>query len=633
MKKLVFLLPCLIFNILFSDSSTYSSDRLNTFYNEYISEEKEILLEAGFNQQNNEPGPNPNPPTPPTPPPLITGFFAIQLVNTTGLSDDRLFVVVKGQHTATIQSFLLLGSDGKGTYADVTDISQPFSPNYCKRFSELPGQNNNRYMYVPQPLTSARVYFSIDYPLYMSNVKNVHNLWTIVDPSAFSLNDPNYYTFYDKIEFSYDIPAALPNANLYVDPTAVDFFSLPIAIQLINPLSTLTQSGLPIARATVFTSVQNTFNTYDTTTGHEWSKLFLTYVANPFNNPTVLANLRVVSPRSSINNTVGPSANPLHAFPNDYLTNATYGFNYVNDVWNFYDSSLHTNTLRIDATELMPVGGTPSDFQYVGTVDHATGVFTFNSLTGGHTWTMQKPTGPVYSTFPFFAGAQFNDDGEANLTPGAIIVRQFTAAFDVGILPINFTAGNYMTQAYFISQKNLNRYYMPNLEWPTSNGPFYDLYSKAIHSFKDINNNSYPLYSFAYDDELGQDGTLNTNVEQKNSYLIVTLSNVDLPIPNPYNDPITNYQVTISYAPARLVSYRNSTSGAFTNLSSNPQTLTNITSNSTTPLQIKVAPGNEIYTIYLKYGIVIPSIPDFTTALGIVITQTGATTFNIATPG
>lgn len=625
MKKIVFLLPCLFFNILFSESSTYSSDRLDAFYNEYISEEKEILLNAGFKESAND-NDHPNPPIPP---PLITGYFAIQLINTTGLSDDRLFVIVKGQHTVTVQSYILFGSNGKGTYADVSDTSQPFSPNYCKKFSELPGHNHNRYIYVPQPLTSARVYFSIDYPLYMSNVKNVHNLWTIVDPAAFNLNDPNYYTFFDKLEFSYGVPAALPNANLYVDPTAVDYFSLPISIQLINPLSSLSQSGLPIARATVFNSVQNIFNTYDKTSGHVWSKLFLTYVANPFNDPTVLANLRIVSPRSSINNTAGLSANPNHAFPNDYLVNsATYGFDYVNDIWNFYDDA-GTNRLRIDANEIQS-GPPTDDYRYVGSV--IGGVFTFNSVSGGGptpTWTMQKPTGPIYSTFPFFAGAGFNDDGEVNNTAGAIIVRQFTAAFDVGILPINFTAGNYMTQAYFISQKNLNKYYTINTEWGApgaNNGPFYDLYSKAIHSF------SHPLYSFAYDDELGQDGTLNTNVEQKNSYLIVTLSNVNLPIPNPYNDPTNNYSVEIAYNPGRPVTYRNSTSGPFLSLT-NPQTITNITSNSTKPLQIKVAPGNEIYTIYLKYGIVIPPTPDFTTALGIVITQTGATSFHIATPG
>lgn len=621
MKKFILLFPYIFFNFLFASSSTYSKESPVTFFNENVNEEKEILSNANFQEVLNQD--SPNPPTPhasqPTPPPLIPGFFAVQIHNNTGISDDRLYYLVKGTHNTKVQCFLNFDSSGKGSYVDVTKTSRPFSVNYSFKFSELPGQNNYRYIYLPQPLISGRMYFSIDYPLYFGETPNDT---TISDPTAFNLNDPNYYTFFDKIEFTYnETSKSETDADFYVNPTAVDFFCLPIRIKLINPLSTLDEAGFTLNRSQIFHGVKEIINTYDKTSHKVWNKLLLNYVANPFNDQTILANLRLNAPGKSIPD----SSNPGHGFPTDYLTNAlTYGFNYIDNFWNFYDETIGGNTLNIDVSEL----GYSSP-HFIGTVKLDGGVkkFVFENGIPKDKWTMNKPTG-IYSTIPFFAGAGFQDAGEENKTPGAIIIRQLTSAFDVGIFPENINPENFMNQNYFESHKN--DYYKPNNEWGTpgaNNGPFYDLYSKALHSFNE------PIYTFAYDDELAQDGTLKTNAEKRNSYLFITLNPIDSTIPNPYDDKTNDYSVTFSYNPKRVVSYRNSLTGNFTTLTSNPQTIAHLTSNTSKPLQIKVAPGNEIYTIYLKYKIVIPPTADFTTSLGIVITQTGLKTFNVATPG
>lgn len=614
MKYIFFLLSIFSIFALQAASDTFSPDRLITFSEQALHEEKVMI---------NAPAVNPV---------YKPGYVLVQLTNTTGLPDSNVYILVKGLNANGAQSYLNI-FHGIGTTAPVNYST--VSATYSYLLSSLPGTTGNRFFYIPDPFISGRAYFSINYPLLLAIATDATTGQpTIVDPSNFSLSDPNYYTLYDKFEFTYNPPT--PGANLYINPTAVDFFSLPISLQMINPIAgSLSASGFNLSRNTVLGGAQTVVTTNDLTTANVWNNLFLPFLLNPNSgSPTLSTYLRITSPASA----TGPGSttvNPSHAFPNDYLSNfASYGFNYINNAWSFYATP--GNQLLIDTSEIAVFFGPgissslyPAYYHFTGTVN-GSNEFVFNNNLpppNNYTWTMQEPT----TTYPFFAGAGFTDDGEANNTPGAVIVRQITSAFDVGLFPVSFPAGsfNFMNQAYFVANKPI--YFTPNPQWGvagSTNGPFYDLYSKSLHSF------GLPIYTFAYDDELGQDGTLIGNVEQLQSSIVVTLPAVDTSVPDPYNDT-TIYSVTFQYAADNPVQYRNGTSGAWIS-PANFSTVGGISSNLTTPLQLLLTDNTgtqQTLTVYLEYAIVQPQVPNFSLASGVVITNTGVNTATIQTPG
>lgn len=619
MKKLIFIQLLLLSFALQASQATFSRQYFEAFSNTAILQENNILANGGF---------KPVPPLPPDPPapPNLAGYALFQVVNNTTHPDSDVYLIVKGLNSDEEACYLSL-QNGLGDYALVSPLT--LSSTYSYPLSSLPGKTGHRYFYVPQPFISARVYFSMNYPLLFAvGLDNQTQKATIVDPSSFSPSDPNYYTLYDKFEFTYNPPT--PGANLYVNPTAVDFFSLPIYLEMANALpGSLAESGINLSRSSVFQDIDSIFN--PAPADEQWKLLSLPFYVDPYaTTPTELTELRVVSPGNA--SAPGSTAvNPSHAFPSDYLSNAaTYGFDYIDNLWSFY--AIPGNTLRIDAKEIAiffgPGPDSPSypDYYYFSGVVNGSDQFVFTNYTNDYTWTMEKPT----SCYPFFAGAGFVDSGSTNNTPGAIIVRQLTSGFDVGLLPVNFAMGSFLDKSYF--EANKSNYYTSNPQWGNAgadNGPFYDLYSKALHSF------GFSIYTFAYDDALGQDGTLIGNVETLQSSVTVTLPPVDTPIPDPFADN-TVYTVTIQAAGDNPVQYRNSVNGEWIDATSVP--FGGIVSNQTTPFQLKLKNNRgieDIVTLYLKYNIVVPSGTDFSLSSGIVITHTTPpeTHVLIQTPG
>lgn len=621
MKWFTVLLTCVHFTFL---SGALNTSEFRTFHEDLkddVSEESQLLSSDGlcssffhlFSSSSSNPLP------------YNSGFLGIQIENTTGLPDEDVYMLMKGMGETGDQCFLNVdpaSGTGKGSYAYVNP-STP-SSTYSYKLSDLPGETNLRHFYVPQPFVSGRLYFSIGHPLLLAISQDTKTgKFTIPDPDGFKVTDPNYYTLYDKVEFTYNAPAALPGSNLWMNPTAVDFFSQPISIQMMSALGPHSTSGLTQARQSIFDNVQSCFNTYDLTKDKAWNKLILPFLEDPFHSKSkVLTPLRISSPGKSL----AANSNPAQVFPVDYLANSSlYGFNYVENLWNFYKA----NTLRINAQEIASKWGPGTDpqfadhYHFTGNVQGDTFVFTNDSK--DFTWKMTKPE-PNVSSSPFFAGAGFVDDGEANNTPGAVIVRQITSAFDVGLLPEDFKEGCFMDGAYFQAHKS--NYYAPRPEWG-HNGPFYDLYSKALHSIGE------PIYTFAYDDALGQDGTLTGNVEASKSYPVITLHKIDTPLPDPYNDP-NQYTVMFAVAASNPVQYRIGKTGPWAPAQSNVN-IPNVTSNQTDPLQMMIKNSQtgkqDILTLYLKYQIVVPSGTDFSAALGVKISQTSPTSFTIATPG
>jgi hypothetical protein len=170
-------------------------------------------------------------------------------------------------------------------------------------------------------------------------------------------------------------------------------------------------------------------------------------------------------------------------FSSTYLTDSSY--NYVTNLIQRY----LTDTLYIDCAE---VGGG----WYGGTIDsNRDWVFIGNHK--GVNDTVKIDMKSVVSKNFFGPGTTPFDT--PNTTIRSIIVKNITAAFTVNFLP---AANN----DSLVKPYNKDNFYLANplQKAPAGSGPWYNLYTRAIHAAIPI------IYAFAYDDVLGQDGTINS---------------------------------------------------------------------------------------------------------------------------
>ncbi len=186
--------------------------------------------------------------------------------------------------------------------------------------------------------------------------------------------------------------------------------------------------------------------------------------------------------------------------------------------------------------------GSPDNYLFFGTVN-SNNDFVFTNKAGTYTEVIAKPR----TSIPFFAGAQESFDAPNN-TPRAIIVRELTSSFEVGLLPA--PSGIILSKKYFVS--NRSRFYTTNPLLPDeakSTGPWYDLYSQALHKAAKKS----PVYTFAYDDALAQDGTLHDSNGKKPSLVQITIGNLSgIEIPKPEKDS-NLYQVKFILPPTLKV--------------------------------------------------------------------------------
>ena len=626
------------------NNQTFSLERLEEWETVFTIEEEELLVE--YDASSNMHKPPPPPPPPPPAPPQKTGFIATQIVNDTGMPADQVYLLIKGLdgiQTTSHAAYLQFDSmTGDGEAFDVTlspDIS--LSGDFSYPLSYFSEEEPNTYLlYLPQEFSGARIYFSIGQPLFLGLVRGDTGVTTITDPSGFSLRDPNYYTLYDKCEFTYNQPDVNPLvATFYINPTAVDFVGMPLTLELTHPLSELSASGIGLDRSSVLSGMYSVFHSNDHTNGFIWeNSMYLPLVKPSESQPspgtggmfTMGATLRVASPNIAISALGVPLENlVMRDFPYSYLIDYM-SFNYIQDVWTNYSGPINMNEIRalFDPAlsgecyllEGTPQGGTELLFTVIGSPPSC--IFPTDN---NPPWTVEIPT----SSAPIYQGSGFaiTPGGTTGNIPGAIIQRTLSAAMDAGLLPITFpytapraalldfttpfvsdnsitvtidgsrmytvpyttssehtlqlladeiatdsavvsasanpvaedgatattaitviftstswTIGASVTgtgahavpgvvQIYdYLFQPNppqffqyaydTGMYYQEQGAWG-GQGPFYDLYAKAVHSL------NYPIYAYAYDDVLKQDGTLSTNVEESGSYLTVTLQEID----------------------------------------------------------------------------------------------------------
>ncbi|AUR52535.1 beta-1,3-glucanase family protein [Aquella oligotrophica] len=385
----------------------------------------------------------------------------------------------------------------------------------------------NILVYIPH-VSSGRMFFSVarplDFTLVTSKDKDGHDSYIrIVDPNPADRTNPSYYTIFDKIEYSFN------NNGVWDNPTAVDYFSMPLLMEESDSQSEFKRVGISEPREQVFNQLQELVNSKDKTPTHEWGKLFLRY-ADFSGNQSIL---RFMSPSKMMVSGTQEEEKSFN-FDKNYLSNpSTYGFSYIDSLWAYY--SLPGHELTIDCTEIN--GKTHLDsYIFKGHVN-AQNEFIFSNGHGNQV-VINKP-GDRGSRVYFGGAGIINADGSAGgaYTPDSIIEREITSAFDAGLLPV--PEGTILNKNYFVTHHS--DFYIDNpLLNAGQTGPWYDLYSKALHSF------GVPIYTFAYDDALGQDGTMHDPNGVNPGTVKITLGSLaGTHIPNPFVDP-NHYKVTVN---------------------------------------------------------------------------------------
>lgn len=471
---------------------------------------------------------------------LANDTFPIHLVNHSQLKSDDgdsppiyIFIKAKQPDNRHKPCVMKLTSRKNGALAQCKTVKpdtklKPF--NFT--LSELPkvsdsNSNHAHQLYLPKAI-SGRIYLSVGSPMEMIVKHDNKGNLTIPDPDGFKTRDPNYYKLYDKVEFSYN------DLGTWMNPTAVDFFSLPLGIHQPSAdnrqKAGFTTSSRQAILKHVRQTIQNKANRQPPTK-QIWQRLLLTYQGATDKHGQQTTVLRLMAPGKAMTHT-----NPLSQnspFDPHYLANDKLGFNYIDALWQYYNQK--GQTVVIDTSELKGNPDAPQldDYQFIGHVNNK-GQFVFSNGNPEHTVTLDKP-----ATKAFFAGATgvFN---ASNNTPKAIIVRQLTSAFEVGLLPAD--NGTVLDHDYFLKMKD--DFYHDNDYLKTGNtGPWYDLYSRALHSVSGLDKE--PIYTFAYDDALGQDGTLHDSNADNIGTATITLGNLKGTfIPRPEKEQ-HNYHITV----------------------------------------------------------------------------------------
>lgn len=412
---------------------------------------------------------------------------------------SNVYIVIKAQDTNNNACFLNLSNPSSTTCDVVNANTDSTSSQYSLDILSSPNyQKDYTFTFYAPFLTAARMYFSINYPMVLPIVSNVNGDLTITDPNAFNVMDPNYYTLFDKIELTYN------EGGSWINPTAVDFISLPLSLSQPTSTSDFVSSGL----TDKFTLKTGAAAACATTLGAPWSDLVMQYSGSAKDTTShsyiTVTNqvLRVVAPNEAFN--TGPMSTNTN-FDNNYLSS------YISSLWSYYQ--LHI--LYVDCSELAQFGTVLSDYTFFGQTNASDNLFYFSSQGGQIIFPISQP-----DTYAFF-GASGGAFSYADGTVGVLLVRAIASALNVGLLPDNalpngMTQSNPLGKAYFKNHNNL--YYQS-----TSNDVPYNHYSGCV---KGLGNT---IYNYAYSDILGIDGTLQ---DPNAGPVTISLKNIDVPIPD-----------------------------------------------------------------------------------------------------
>lgn len=488
--RYIFALVASLFSVLVhSDVNTFSRDRLTLFQSAFFCDEKWDLSAAGLTSPCSNINPNPfDPPPNPPAPPSKAGYLPIVIVNNSTLSDNEVYVVVTGaDQTTTIEAFVSIEpSTGIGTL--VTANPGDNASNYGLQLSQLPPASTGRVIYLPH-IIGGEVWISMNQKLTMP-VNAPHK---IVQPSFLSSTDPNYYTNFDIFEVAY---TSNSSPNIAADATAVSFHSIPLYGYISTPSSVNNTTGLYQPRSFIMSHAASVFATAHSPEVAQWNNLFLK------NGSTIL---RLLSTGKAISNT------PTPIFDQNYLDNAAaYGFSYINDIWTSLTSFYRTHPLTLT----IPNGSLET---YTGVIN-VDNTITFTSTPSGYQVVFAAPTtsAPTTSFNIFSAITLVQSDTSPGAADGVQLFKLFEEAIIAGLVP---TANN-LSNSYLTSNQSSFYTVNPNLSsGGQSTGPWYDLYSKALHSLGFI-------YTFGFDEPLWPQVQIFSNTLEPTTYLGITIGSI-----------------------------------------------------------------------------------------------------------
>lgn len=525
------------------------------------------------------------------------GYFPLQIVNnlkdSSNINHAYLLMVAQTfsdpANTCVMQfSSKTIGSGSNAHTITVGTCEIPTAGenigDLAQNIQSLPGYNaatNSIVVYIPH-VQSGRAFVSLNHKLSMMSLEQANGTMTYQAPNDSNVNDPSYDIIYDKFEFTYD-----QKNTFWINPTSVDFFSLPISLVkygtstnqdgLIEPYSgaplyQLNNDGTytGITRTEIMNQISHTLQTAKTT-HNDWN------------------NLIIDDPQKTLIRIAAPHIAP--DFPK-----GTYLKNFVTFITTYYK----THAITIDARELAgsdmvlgkfygseyPVSTYPELYQFTGKVNsdnkfvfsNALGVATVNAKSGTHLHAFRSYS--INMTDAKAIAKGFFEPGEANTpfaTPNktleSVLIKNLAAAWSVGLLPaygssytetpdgsdkdgVSCTStqttsgvGTLLNICYFKMNKANSNFYNPiNPSISSShNNPWYDVYAAAIHNIMPN------TYAYAYDDVAKQDGTLTgSNNTQPVTVVLGDMSGVNIPTP----------PVPTQFQPASITGVNNSQSQA-----------------------------------------------------------------------
>jgi hypothetical protein len=488
-----------------------------------------------------------NPVEPVTPsklPPFgYAGSALFNYVNKSGKPDNQVMIQVIGTNPLTnAQCFIKYHPDGTFDYVDVPLGKNKTSADFANRLSDFPKHGEGRAIYLPVG-GGMRLYTSLgDKPVHMETGTLPNGTPCITHPDPHVKNHPGLDDMpWDKVEFNIDWGTLLQKANpvgnkmsmadlnnllkvskipkiatndfnnlgvVFINPTAVDGFALPLYVDALRKGGKLTQpggnikqqGGITSSPAKVFSdfneNIKNIPSTGDAKMdGYiraEWKRLFIGEGENR----------RLLSPMD---------AAPTGHFATDFFEKTGW--------LDKFKSVYSSGSMKIDMNES---GG-------MGIWD-----MTYNKATNQLIFTNPKdPKNPIKMILPTDTQSLLSGTGKAwgFSNPPAIgtpedpkiglqraLIRNLSVAIDTNTLttqpfPLKDATGKLVKDSngnsidgvgieYFKYMETQGRLCAPNPEMGTRGPQFINVYSNAIHG----NAPDGQVYAGAYSDEEGRPG-------------------------------------------------------------------------------------------------------------------------------
>lgn len=461
----------------------------NRFYDAYLAEQRALDDLVGLAAGGRHPDSFSPPPNPPAPA-FVSGHLPIVLVNNSGHPDSSVYFLITGKDLGDTNSWGNINtSTGVVTLQNVAPGDN--STSFMVPYSSLPRSSTGRVVYVPQTI-SGLCWVSIGSSLSMGVSGG-----EIVQPNPTSPSDPDYYTLYDIFEYDFQIGSS---PQVSCDASAVSFFCIPQYGYLAGATSASSNTGLYQPRDYIIGQLAAVFNSAPESS--QWNKLVLSSGGN---------YLRVLSTMKSMS---------IPAFDSNYLDNAAaYGYSYISDIWDGDGSFYKTNDCTMTVTVTSPGDAT---YTYTGSVGLGD-TFAFTSMDGGPDVTFLAPVNSETATnntsYLIFAAQNLTVAGGAGQptagTAADAVSKLFEEAVIAGLVPTTDTLS-----LDYLAQNQSNFYTInSNLSSPgQSSGPWYDLYSKALHSLGSI-------YTYGFDEPLWPDVLLTGPFNENSTYIGITIGN------------------------------------------------------------------------------------------------------------